>query len=202
MASNIRVLVSNLGDGNWGTGALEHNSVDTNTLAARSIYFPPKIDPTTGNIFKYSVPSPGDDAAGPAAQSLHGYDFTGWASKTNWIVQVVFKVVGTPPSAADVVAFRVEAIRPTGVAETVLDITGSAANNDLNGAADGISFTYGGHENEAITGPGSYFKFTVNPDNATYPASGTSAYLGTFDIECFVIGWNEGDITYGLGTGS
>ena len=183
-----RVLVSNLGDGNWGIGTNGHNRIDTDTSARRTIYFPPVVD-ASGLIDKYTEPTPSADA-GPMAR----LDNVGWGSKSNWMVQVVFADLGTPPSGAGDIACRVEAVRPTGVVETVLEITGSAVGNDLNGAADGISFTHGGFDSEAISGPVAYFRFGINVDGAT-------AYGGTFAIDCFVIGWNEGDLSYGLGTG-
>lgn len=183
-----RVLVSNLGDGNWGIGSNGHNRIDTDAVNQRTVYFPPVVD-ASGTIQKHTEPSPSADS-GPMAR----LDNVGWGSKSNWMVQVVFADLGTPPSGSGEIACRVEAVRPTGVAETVLEITGSHAGNDLNGASDGISFTHGGFDSEAITGPVSYFRFGINVD-------GSTAYGGTFAIDCFVIGWNEGDLSYGLGTG-
>ena len=73
-----RVLVSNLGDGNWGVGANNHNRIDTDAVNQRTVYFPPVINQSTGNIQKHEEPSPSADA-GPMAR----LDNVGWGSKSN-----------------------------------------------------------------------------------------------------------------------
>ena len=88
MASNLRVLVSNLGDGNWDTG----NSTTTN----ETLEFP------RGSV------------ADPKLRFGASIDFFGWGSKTNWLIQIAnsgagagtVKVMGHRPSgvAEEVIA--------------------------------------------------------------------------------------------------
>lgn len=62
MAANLRVLVSNLGDGNWGTA--------NGTSADTTKYFPVGSNTDATKRFGASI------------------DYIGWGSKTNWMVQV------------------------------------------------------------------------------------------------------------------
>tara|TARA_R100000152_G_C6776965_1_gene206498 strand:- start:2032 stop:2463 length:432 start_codon:yes stop_codon:yes gene_type:complete len=62
MASNLRVLVSNLGDGNWNTG----NGTSANTTK----YFPIGSNTDATKRFGGSI------------------DYISWASKTNWLIQI------------------------------------------------------------------------------------------------------------------
>lgn len=169
LSNHHRVLVSNLGEGNWGVGSNTDNQITGNT---ESIFFPIGTD-------KNTAPVPGDNNAGP----MSSFDLSGWGTKSNWIVQVNVTDKATPPSGT-AVAITVKAHRPTGVSEVVLEITG--AGGDLAGAAP-LSFTYGGHQSEKICGPVSFFEFS------------SSGFSDTPVIDCFVIGWNEGDMCYGLG---
>jgi hypothetical protein len=94
MAGNIRVLVSNLGDGNWTGDAINIHSGDV------TVFFPPstnKGDPPT------------------ATQQLGGSVNTiGWGSKTNWLFQLDNR--GGTTDIGDVSIFG---YRPTGVPELI-----------------------------------------------------------------------------------
>ena len=142
MASNLRVLVSNLGDGNWSSG----NTASTNT----TVYFPP-----------------GTGAAEPTAAQRFGgsLDYIGWASKTNWLVQVT----NTGGGAGTI---QVLGHRPSGVAEELVPATAVGAG--------GGSLSEGGVGGEEIYGPFTHFSF-VSTSN-----SGNLAY--------YVTAWNYGDI--------
>ena len=142
MASNIRVLVSNLGDGNWGvtgTPSADFNFLDATAAAtpSKSIYFPP-------GSTKFVAPTAGASDMSPLASSVN---LAGWTSKTQWMVQVVTTnmgtVVGTP-------TLTVSVVRPTGVEEVIVAITATGTES------------YGGFGDEAIIGPVSYFKFSSN----------------------------------------
>ena len=169
LSNHHRALVSNLGEGNWGIGSSTDNQLDANGV---SVYFPPGAS-------KGTAPAPGDSNAGP----MSSLDLSGWGTKSNWVVQLNVTDRGTPPSGTNV-AITVKAYRPTGVSETVLEVVG----NELPASATyPLPFSYGGYESEKICGPVSYFEFT------------TSGFTGNPSIDCFVIGWNEGDMCYGLG---
>ena len=178
LSNHHRALVSNLGEGNWGVDSGTQNRVDSTNAR---IYFPPALD-SSGSQVKGTEPTPGSSDAGPMSE----FGFSGWGTKSNWIVQVVFTTLGTPPSSATAVAFTVNAVRPTGVKEPVIQLTGTDAGGDLNGASDGFTVTHGGFDGEKICGPVSYFEFV------------TAYTAGSPQIDCFVIGWNEGDMCYGL----
>jgi hypothetical protein len=141
MASNIRALVSNLGDGNWGvtgTPSADDNLINAAVTASvdKSIYFPPGAS-------KLVAPVPGADTMSPAASSA---GLIGWTSKTQWMVQLVVANLGTGGTPK----VTVSAVRPTGVEEEVLSVTATG------------SHSYGGFEDEAIVGPVAYFKFTTD----------------------------------------
>ena len=85
MASNLRVLVSNLGDGNWGSGAGTENVLDR---VNPSIYFPPAFN-AAGNQVKGTAPSAGVAELAPGSLSVNGtWPLAGWSSKTHYIVQI------------------------------------------------------------------------------------------------------------------
>jgi hypothetical protein len=119
-----RVLVSNLGDGNWGDGT--ENQITTNA----TVYFPP------GNA-KGTQPT--------AAQCFNGsIDYVGWSAKTNWMVQVDGTYHGTPGT------LTVSVCRPTGVEEVVYnaaaaDFTfGGIGGEEIYGPLSYIRFTLSG----------------------------------------------------------
>lgn len=168
MASNIRVLVSNLGDGNWGVGTDESNKLNN---ATSEIFFPPGA--TKGAA--PSLPAGLTEGLSPAAQSA---DLIGFTSKTQWMVQVNVINFGTAGAGAETVS--VFAVRPTGIEDLIH--TFSTAGQDSYG---GVTTASEG----PIEGPVSYFKFKSN--------AGTTTNL---DVDCYVIGWNYGDISDGIGT--
>lgn len=170
LSNHHRALVSNLGEGNWGVGSGTENQLLNNG----SVYFPPGAS-------KGTEPVPGDSEAGP----MSAFDLSGWGTKSNWIVQVNCIARGTGGSGTTVMV-KVEAIRPTGLAETVLEVLA----NEL---ADTTVYTYGGYESEKICGPVSYFKFTTQ----NFTQAGSPAEF-THDLKFYAIGWNEGDMCYGL----
>ena len=141
MASNIRALVSNLGDGNWGvagTASADDNLINAAVTGAtsKSIYFPPGASKTVAPVSGVDNMSPGASSAG----------LIGWTSKTQWMVQLVVANLGTGGTPK----VTVSAVRPTGVEEEVLSVTATG------------SHSYGGFEDEAIVGPVAYFKFTTD----------------------------------------
>ena len=142
-ANHVRALVSNRGDGNWGTG-------NTNN---QIIFFP-------HGSAKTDAPSSSQDLT-------NNINFIGWGCKSNWIVQAEL-ASGTSCTIA------VYAVRPTGVEELVVSAV------TMNSSAP--TFTHGGIDAEVIQGPVSYFRFLMAS------ASGSPV------VNCFVIGWNEGDI--------
>ena len=178
MASNIRVLVSNLGDGDWGvvgTTDADANKIDFSKPGAPAatgdsvIYFPPVLN-ANGTQAKGTVPDPVVLAGiSPAAAAPNG-KWIGFTSKTQWMVQIAVASLGTAGAPSIVVS----AVRPTGVEEVVLSTTVTG------------TFSYGGFDDEAIQGPIAYFKFESN-------ATG-----GTVDARCYVIGWNYGDVSDGF----
>jgi hypothetical protein len=95
-----RVLVSNLGDGNWTAPANQLNN------ANGTLYFPP-----------------GTGGAEPTAAQRFGasMDYIGWSSKTNWMVQVENTHAGNTG--------RVQILghRPSGVTEELFPQTAIAA---------------------------------------------------------------------------
>ena len=141
MASNIRALVSNLGDGNWGiagTPSANDNLIDAAVTASvsKSVYFPPGAS-------KGVAPVSGADDMSPAASSM---GLAGWTSKTQWMVQLLVVNLGTGGTPK----VTVSAVRPTGIEEEVLSVTTTGPHS------------YGGFEDEAIVGPVSFFKFTTD----------------------------------------
>jgi len=101
-----RVLVSNLGDGNWGDGT--ENNLDT--AAGTSIYFPPGAakgtQPTQAECFFGSM------------------DYIGWNSKTNWMVQID-DATGAAPYGWNGASVDVYVGRPTGVEELIVNNAGA-----------------------------------------------------------------------------
>jgi len=172
MAGNIRVLVSNLGDGNWGvtgTTSADSNLLDDTAASttSKSIFFPPAFN-ANGTQNKSVAPTAGDSDMSPLAASSN---FVGWTSKTQWMIQVVTTNMGTSGGTP---TLTVSVVRPTGVEEVIVAITATGTES------------YGGFGDEAIVGPVSYFKFTSNTTG------------GSPNHRCYVIGWNYGDISDGL----
>ena len=134
MASNIRVLVSNIGDGNWGIDAAGANT-DNQLSGNSTIYFPPGINKTTE----------------PTASERFGgsIDYIGWSSKSNWMVQVL-NSHGSNPGTIQVLGHR-----PSGVSEEVIAAT------VLAGAAVSVSVTQGGLGGEEIYGHFTHFTFVA-----------------------------------------
>ena len=141
MASNLRVLVSNLGDGNWGVGAGTENVLDN---ANQVIYFPPAFD-ANGNQVKGTAPSAGTAELAPGGLDINGsWPFAGWSSKTHYIVQVRAETAGGYGSgqldsnfAAESVI--VNAVRPTGVKEELMVSTDSTAEKSWNSTGDNVN---------------------------------------------------------------
>ena len=179
MASNIRVLVSNLGDGDWGVPGTTNataNVIDFSkpggdpATGHSNIYFPPALN-ADGTQNKGTAPTSVDlNGISPAAAASGG-KWIGFTSKTQWMVQVVVASLGSGGTPK----VTVEVVRPTGVSESVLSITGTG------------TFSYGGYGDETLQGPISHFKFS------------SDATGGTVNASCYVIGWNYGDISDGFG---
>jgi hypothetical protein len=148
MASNIRVLVSNLGDGNWGVGTDTANQL---SAANGRLYFPPgdtkSAEPTPSQRFGGSV------------------NYIGWSSKTNWMVQV------ENAHATNAGTVQIIGHRPSGVSEELFAATAIAG---------GGSVTVGGIGGEEIYGPFTHFSFVITSNTGT--------------LNCYVTGWNYGDI--------
>jgi hypothetical protein len=161
MASNLRALVSNSGDGNWGVNGTATATDNKLVVATPRIYFPPGAS-------KGSPPAQGTSHMSPAASSV---DLVGFTSKTQWMVQVNATNLGT----GGTVSVTVHAMRPTGIEELVLTVTSTGADS------------YGGFDDESIQGPVAYFRFTATADTLT-----------NLDVDCYVIGWNYGDISDGF----
>jgi len=158
MSSHKRALVSNAGDGNWGDGT--ENLIDS---ANHDIYFPPGAAKGTIPATAGANPS----GLGPFSET----DFVGWATKSNWMVQISVANLGTSGGTPTV---NVYAVRPTGLQELVLSVTTTGIHE------------YGGFGAEKIAGPVSFFRFQ------SVSTGGTPLIL------CYVMGWNEGDIAYGF----
>tara|TARA_R110002012_G_scaffold193259_1_gene360900 strand:- start:318 stop:854 length:537 start_codon:yes stop_codon:yes gene_type:complete len=174
-----RVLVSNLGDGNWV--APDNSLLGAELATARTIYFPP-------GAAKGTAPVPGGSGIGPMTQQL---GFVGWSAKTHFIVQVRAAAAanygtGTFNANFPAASIVVNAVRPTGVKEQLMVSTAATAEDALVGNV--LTETYGAYGAETIEGPVSYFEFYSN-------ATG-----GSLDVDCFVIAWNYGDISDGLAT--
>jgi hypothetical protein len=147
-SSHHRVLVSNRGDGNWVSTNNELN-------ATEDIYFP-------HGATKNDVPTSTQDFT-------NDLDFSGWGTKSNWMVQAKIGAAGTN------LVVEVYAMRPSGVEELV-----STGTTLVVGGPTSVS--YGGIAAERIAGPISYFRFKC------------TAISGLSVVSCSVIGWNEGDI--------
>ena len=138
-----------------------------------------KINSTNRTIyFPPALDASGAQAKGteplPGADTMSpagdALQFTAWTTKSNWIVQVNVANLGTGGTPA----VNVYAMRPTGVKERVLNVTSTGEDS------------YGGYASEKICGPVAYFEFESDSTG------------GSPDIDCYVIGWNEGDISNGL----
>tara|TARA_R110000751_G_scaffold113271_1_gene212391 strand:- start:242 stop:736 length:495 start_codon:yes stop_codon:yes gene_type:complete len=160
MASNLRVVVSNLGDGNWTAPANTLNNTDPD------IYFPP-------GVAKGDVPIITANGFAPSANSS---DLIGFTSKTQWMVQINASHIGT----GGVPGISVYAVRPTGIEDLIVTFVPTVFP---------AQESYGGVTSAAegpIEGPVSYFKFESNATTNT-----------SLDVDCYVIGWNYGDISDG-----
>lgn len=170
MASNLRALVSNLGDGNWGP---IYN--DAGVLQSTS---PNLISETVNDNIKF-FPSGGVDGTGApvppttAQQIGSSVDTIGWGSKTNWM----FQLKNVKDSGTHEMDVAIYGYRPTGVIELIKLVP--KADIQIN-----ETFSYGGVGGEEVYGPFVAFKFEGDRSSAT----------GNPDILCYVIGWNYGDI--------
>ncbi len=173
MASNLRVLISNLGDGNWGpiyddsdppVLQAESPNLITNEQYKNVQYFPP------GAAYTGSAEAQPPTAAQQIGSSV---DTIGWGSKTNWMFQLKnVKTSGTHEMDVNIYGYR-----PTGVIELIKTV-------DKGDIGMGESFSYGGVGGEEVYGPFVAFKF-----------EGVRAtVVGTPQILCYVIGWNYGDV--------
>lgn len=173
MASNIRVLVSNLGDGNWTsitTVPVTADEFQPNILTTDSVrcFFPPGETAAANN-----VPTAAEKDAAPSAKFCIGgnIDNVGWGSKTNWLFQLKNTATATTNSAE----VKIYGYRPTGVAELIETVGATVMDG-------GMEYTYGGADGEEVYGPFVAFKF--------FARSVTNAPV----IECSVVGWNYGDV--------
>jgi hypothetical protein len=123
-----------------------------------------------GSIF-FPHGSAKSDAPSDSQDLTNNINFIGWGCKSNWIVQAELSVVDDDEDCS----IAVYAVRPTGVKELVVAATALAHDGAL-------SFTHGGLDAEVIRGPVSYFEFVMTND--------TNNPI----VNCFVIGWNEGNI--------
>jgi hypothetical protein len=160
MASNLRVVVSNLGDANWVGPA---NNLDNSNSV---IYFPPGVDKSTAPAITANGVAPAATSSGPI----------GFTSKTQWMVQVNASNLGSGGTPG----ISVYAVRPTGIEDLVHKFT--ATGQDSYGGV--TSATEG-----PIEGPVAYFKFESDATDNT-----------NLDVDCYVIGWNYGDISDGATT--
>ena len=111
-----RVLVSNLGDGNWTTPANQLSG------ANGTLYFPP-----------------GTGGAEPTAAQRFGgsMDYIGWSSKTNWMVQVENTHAGNAGTV------QIIGHRPSGVTEELVAATALAAGISVTHGGVGGEEIYG-----------------------------------------------------------
>jgi hypothetical protein len=149
-SSHNRVLVSSRGEGNWPTTGATENVIS----GVESIYFPPGT---------------GGAAPTSAEDFTNNINFSGWETKTNWIIQAQI-------TAGTNAAIQVWAMRPTGVKELVMAVT------TITLGAITASVTWGGNDTEAIVGPISHFEFEC------------TAVSGAARVGCYVMAFNEGDI--------
>lgn len=116
----------------------------------------------------YFPPGTGSLAPTSSQDLTNNINFIGWETKSNWIAQAKI-IAGTNATVA------IYAARPSGVEELI-----QVATVLTSGGAESV--TIGGVGDELVVGPVSYFRFECTVVN------------GGPDVECFVIGWNEGDI--------
>ena len=105
MASNLRVLVSNLGDGNWSAG----NGTGANTTK----YFPVGSNVDVSKRFGASI------------------DYIGWGSKTNWMVQITN--TGGDSGTVQVLGHRPSGVAEEVVAATSIAAGGSLTQGGIGG---------------------------------------------------------------------
>jgi len=119
-----RVLVSNLGDGNWPAPA---NQATTTGVGAVDRFFPPgtgiTVEPTAAQRFGASM------------------EYIGWSSKTNWMVQVENTHVGNP-GTVEIFGHRPSGVREELVAATVLAAGISVTHGGVGGEEIYGSFTH------------------------------------------------------------
>jgi hypothetical protein len=170
MASNLRVLVSNLGDGNWtpiyntATPPVAQDSspnMVTEDAAHDVVFFPPGSS-------KGAVPTVSE-------QIGSSVDTIGWGSKTNWM----FQLDNVESGSTAKIDISIYGYRPTGVVELIKAIPGG----DLTA---GTKYSYGGVGGEEVYGPFVAFKFEGDR---------LGTVVGSPKILCYVIGWNYGDIS-------
>mgnify|MGYP003673942991 CR=1 FL=1 len=173
MASNIRALVSNLGDGNWTTIVTDPATTDEfqpNKLTRSSTrcFFPPGVTAAANN-----VPTAPEKAAAPGVGFCIGgnVNTVGWGSKTNWLFQLKNTAAAGQQGIVQIFGYR-----PTGVVELIREVAAA----DIDGGAE---FTYGGVDGEEVYGPFVAFKFFIKSFGGTAPV-----------VECYVVGWNYGDV--------
>jgi hypothetical protein len=127
-----RVLVSNLGDGNWPAPANQRDGVAAPDNG--QLFFPPGsakgLEPTAAQRFGASM------------------DYIGWSSKTNWMVQV-------ENTHANNGSVQVIGHRPSGVTEQLAAVTVLATGGVP-------SLTVGGIGGEEIYGSFTHLEFVIS----------------------------------------
>jgi len=119
-----------------------------------------------GSIYFPHGATPGDPPA-DTGNLANNFDFSGWENKSSWIAQAQL-------ASGTSCTITVFGMRPTGVEETLVPATALAAATP--------SFTHGGLDAEVIQGPFTHFRFLL------------ASAVGAPRVDCFVIGWNEGDL--------
>ena len=143
MASNLRVLVSNLGDGNW-SGDDSQLDWDVSIPSGDStIYFPP-------GATKGVVPTPSE-------QLGSSIDLIGWGAKTNWLFQLNNISASGTAKEGDI---SIYGYRPTGIPELIKTVPKA----DI---GVGETYTYGGVDGEEVYGPFVAFKFQIDVASVT-----------------------------------
>ena len=173
MASNLRALVSNLGDGNWTP---IYNTATPPVLQDESPNLITNVEFENVQYFPPGAPYTGTAEAQPptvAQQIGSSVNTIGWGSKTNWM----FQVSNEQPSGSHEMDVNIYGYRPTGVIELITAIPKASIQA-------GETFSYGGVGGEEVYGPFVAFKF----EGVRAGSSGTPKVL------CYVIGWNYGDI--------
>lgn len=139
---------------------------------------PPALDTEnqlTGSANVYFPPGSSKGVVPKESEMFFSTDYSSWTSKSNWIIQLNGNF-GT--GEVDVYVGR-----PTGIEELVLKGVGE---NFSWGGCSSIDFTAPTPVDvyENITGPITYFRF--------------NSRTAVTSVNCYVIGWNEGDICDGV----